>query len=59
QALFIYMVVVLFGFMAYTLSRMMVREGVPASERRMGFRNLLRTSTFFNKLAAPPSDKGD
>lgn len=59
QALFIYMVVVLFGFMAYTLSRMMVREGVPASVRRMGFRNLLRTSTFFNKLAAPPSDKGD
>ncbi len=59
QALFIYMVVVLFGFMAYTLSRMMVREGVPASERRMGFRNLLRTSTFFNKLAAPPSDKVD
>ncbi len=59
QALFIYMVVVLFGFMAYTLSRMMVREGVPASKRRMGFRNLLRTSTFFNKLAAPPSDKGD
>lgn len=59
QALFIYMVVVLFGFMAYTLSRMMVREGVPASERRMGFRNLLRTSTFFNKLAAPPSDKGE
>ncbi|MBW8319049.1 MAG: MFS transporter [Rhizobium sp.] len=59
QALFIYMVVVLFGFMAYTLSRMMVREGVPASKRRMGFRNLLRTSTFFNKLAAPPSDKGE
>ena len=57
RALFVYMVVVLFGFMAYTLSRMMIREGVPASERRMGFRSLLRTSTFFNKLAAPPTDR--
>lgn len=57
RALFIYMVVVLFGFMAYTLSRMMIREGVPASERRMGFRSLLRTSTYFNKLAAPPTER--
>lgn len=59
RALFVYMVVVLFGFMAYTLSRMMIREGVPASERRMGFRSLLRTSTYFNKLAAPSSDRHD
>lgn len=57
RALFVYMVVVLFGFMAYTLSRMMIREGVPASERRMGFRSLLRTSTYFNKLAAPPTER--
>ncbi|MHA7970603.1 MFS transporter [Rhizobium sp. CAU 1783] len=57
RALFIYMVVVLLGFMVYTLSRMMVREGVPTAERSMRFRNLLRTSTFFNKLAAPPSEK--
>ncbi|MFN7010992.1 MAG: MFS transporter [Allorhizobium sp.] len=57
RALFIYMVVVLFGFMAYTLSRMMIRESVPASERRMGFRSLLRTSTYFNKLAAPPTER--
>ncbi|NML74109.1 MFS transporter [Rhizobium sp. S-51] len=57
RALFIYMVVVLMGFMVYTLSRMMVREGVPTAERSMRFRNLLRTSTFFNKLAAPPSEK--
>ncbi len=57
RALFVYMVVVLFGFMAYTLSRMMIREGVPASERRMGFHSLLRTSTYFNKLAAPPTER--
>lgn len=57
RALFVYMVVVLFGFMAYTLSRMMIRESVPASERRMGFRSLLRTSTYFNKLAAPPTER--
>ena len=30
----------------------------PTEERTMGFRNLLRTSTFFNKLAAPPQDNG-
>lgn len=59
RALFIYMVVVLAGFMVYTLSRMLVREGVPTSRRSMRFRNLLRTSTFFNKLAAPPSDRDE
>lgn len=57
--LFIYMMVVLFLFILYTLQRMTVREGVPAAARTMRFRNLLRTSTFFNKLAAPPSEKND
>lgn len=59
QALFIYTTVVLGVFMVYTLLRMTVREGVPATPRRPRFRNLLRTSTFFSKLAAPPSEKLD
>ncbi len=59
QALFIYTTVVLGIFMVYTLLRMSVREGVPATARRPRFRNLLRTSTFFSKLAAPPSEKQD
>lgn len=59
QALFIYTTVVLGVFMVYTLLRMTVREGVPATPRRPRFRNLLRTSTFFSKLAAPPSEKQD
>lgn len=59
RILFIYMTVVLFLFILYTLQRMAVREGVPAEARTMRFRNLLRTSTFFNKLAAPPSEKND
>lgn len=57
HALFIYMVVVLGGFMAYTVLRMSIREGVPTSERRMRFRSLLRTSTFFAKLAGGASNR--
>lgn len=59
RALFFYMSVVLLFFMLYTLQRMTVREGVPARQRTRRFRNLLRTSTFFNKLAAPPTETGD
>ncbi|MDI7861042.1 MFS transporter [Rhizobiaceae bacterium n13] len=59
QALFIYTAAVLAAFMLYTLQRMMVREGVPATARSMRFRNLLRTSSFFNKLAAPPEERKD
>lgn len=59
RVLFIYMTAVLFLFMLYTLQRITVREGVPAEARTMRFRSLLRTSTFFNKLAAPPSEKND
>lgn len=59
RALFIYTTVVLGIFMVYTLLRMSVREGVPATARRPRFRNLLRTSTFFSKLAAPPTEKQD
>jgi len=59
QALFIYTAAVLAAFMLYTVQRMMARDGVPAGERRMRFRNLLRTSSFFNKLAAAPEDRKD
>ncbi len=57
RVLFAYMAAVLFFFMLYTLQRMTVREGVPTERRRMRFRNLLRTSTYFNKLATPPSER--
>jgi len=53
QALFLYTAAVLVAFMAYTVLRMGARPAVPAGdERRSRFRTLLRTSLFFNKLAA-------
>lgn len=55
QALFVYTAAILVAFMVYTALRMSARPAVPAGERRSRFRNLLRTSFFFNKLAA--SDK--
>jgi MFS family permease len=51
QALFLYTAVILVAFMVYTSVRMSARPGVPAGARRNRFRNLLRTSFFFNKLA--------
>jgi len=51
DAMFIYTAVVMVMFMAYTVLRMGARPGVPAEQRRGRFRNLLRTSAFFNKLA--------
>jgi MFS family permease len=57
HALFAYMIVVLTFFVAYTVARIFAREAVPTERRRMRFRSLLRTSTFFSKLAAPPSEK--
>ncbi|UJW73255.1 MFS transporter [Rhizobium sp. SL42] len=59
HALFTYMIVVLAFFMGYTFFRITAREGVPTEQRRMRFRNLLRTSTYFTKLAAPPSERDD
>jgi MFS family permease len=56
-ALFLYTAVVLVAFMAYTALRMSARPAVPAGARRSRFRNLLRTSFFFNKLAAPEKDR--
>lgn len=57
QALFIYTAAILFLFMLYTLQRMTARGPVPAGERAMPFRNLLRTSSFFNKLATGNNHK--
>ena len=59
RALFIYTAAVLAAFMLYTLQRMTARSGVPASARSMRFKNLLRTSFFFNKLAARPEERKD
>ncbi|SMD09186.1 MFS transporter [Rhizobium sp. RU36D] len=60
KALFYYTAGVLLLFMIYTLQRMLVRDGVPTGRRWMRFRSLLRTSTYFAKLAdTPPSEKPD
>lgn len=59
QALFLYTAVILVAFMFYTALRMSARPAVPAGERRSRFRNLLRTSFFFNKLAASEKDRND
>lgn len=57
KALFFYTAGVLFLFMVYTLQRMLVREGVPTGRRWMRFRALLRTSTYFAKLADTPGER--
>ncbi len=57
QALFLYTAVILVSFMVYTVLRMSARPAVPTGERRSRFRNLLRTSFFFNKLAASEKDR--
>ncbi|CCF18898.1 MFS permease [Pseudorhizobium banfieldiae] len=55
---FIYTSVIFAGFAVFTLRRMGTRPPVPPEERPRRFRALLRTSAYFNKLAAPP-DKED
>ncbi|MGQ3212954.1 MAG: MFS transporter [Shinella sp.] len=57
QALFLYTAVILISFMGYTALRMSARPAVPAGARHSRFRNLLRTSFFFNKLAASEKDR--
>lgn len=57
HALFAYTIVVLTFFVAYTLARIRARDAVPTEKRRMRFRSLLRTSTYFSKLATPPNEK--
>lgn len=59
DALFIYTAVVMVTFMGYTVLRMSARPGVPTEQRRWRFRNLLRTSSFFNKLAGEERDGGN
>ena len=55
--LFMYTAAILALFMAYTIRRMTARKPVPAEERSMPFRSLLRTSSFFNKLAGGQTRK--
>lgn len=60
KALFSYTAAIQIVFIAYTLYRLQVREGVPVEERNWRFRSLLRTSAYFQKLAAPtPPQKAD
>lgn len=59
KALFIYTAAIQIAFMLYTIYRLTVRPGVPLEERNWRFRSLLRTSTYFSKLAAPPADQGE
>lgn len=57
KALFSYTAAIQIVFIAYTIYRLQVREGVPVEERNWRFRSLLRTSAYFQKLAAPPPPK--
>lgn len=59
KALFSYTAAIQIVFIAYTIYRLQVREGVPVEERNWRFRSLLRTSAYFQKLAAPPPPKND
>lgn len=57
KALFSYTAAIQVVFIAYTIYRLQVREGVPVEERNWRFRSLLRTSAYFQKLAAPAAPK--
>ncbi|MCZ7467789.1 MFS transporter [Agrobacterium sp. O3.4] len=59
KALFSYTAAIQIVFIAYTIYRLRVREGVPVEERNWRFRSLLRTSAYFQKLAAPMPPKKD
>ncbi|WCJ63417.1 MFS transporter [Agrobacterium tumefaciens] len=59
KALFSYTAAIQIVFIAYTIYRLRVREGVPVEERNWRFSSLLRTSAYFQKLAAPPPTKND
>ncbi|MDO9416029.1 MFS transporter [Pararhizobium sp.] len=56
RSLFIYTAAVLVAFMLYTMHRMVARGPVPTEKRHGRFISLLRTSTFFNRMAARPAD---
>lgn len=57
RAFFIFTSAILASFMVYTAYRIRVRDAVPSDERNSRFRALLRTSTFFNKMATPPEER--
>ncbi len=57
RAFFAYTSFIFIGFMIYTMARMGSRPPVPPSQRPGRFRALLRTSAYFNRLAAPSDDK--
>lgn len=59
SVLFIYTAAILFVFVLYTLRRMMARGPVLAENRRWRFISLLRTSAFFNRMAARPAKRAD
>ncbi|MFK3778548.1 MFS transporter [Agrobacterium sp. NPDC089420] len=59
KALFSYTAAIQVVFIGYTLYRLRVREGVPVEDRNWRFRSLLRTSAYFQKLAAPNPPKKD
>lgn len=58
RAFFLYTSFIFAGFLIFTLRRMQARPAVPAEQRTRRFRALLRTSAYFNKLAAP-ADKDE
>lgn len=58
RAFFLYTSFIFAGFMIFTMRRMGARPAVPPAERTGRFRALLRTSAYFNRLAAP-ADKDE
>jgi MFS family permease len=58
RAFFLYTSFIFAGFMLFTIRRMKARASVPPAQRKWRFRSLLRTSAYFNRLAAP-ADKDD
>lgn len=57
RAFFLYTSFIFAGFMVFTLKRMKVRDAVPPAQRTSRFRALLRTSAYFNRLAASDRDE--
>jgi MFS family permease len=58
RAFFLYTSFIFAGFLIFTLRRMRARPSVPPAQRTSRFHALLRTSAYFNRLAAP-ADKDE
>jgi MFS family permease len=58
RAFFAYTSFIFLAFLVFTLRRMKARPAVPPAKRTWRFRSLLRTSAYFNRLAAP-ADKDE